>query len=333
MKDSPARRLLAPVKGTLLVVVVVLVVAVVAAATGAGRRRQALAPPHRITFLAWTQPGGLTADVAAHFNNTIPGVRVEQQLTPGSFYVASALQGGRGDLGFAQADVIYLAYRRGTETEPYPHTNLRAIAVTWVNTVYVAVRDDSPFHSISDLRNKRVGVGPRESSAELTARIVLEGYGLRYSDLQPLFEPMNDLVDGLQAGTLDGAILVTATTMRSLAQPSGSVRVRLLEITRGVKTQLRARYPFVKSVAIPARTLPGQAEDVQSVGVDGLLVCRKDLDEELVYRLTKEFFAALPGLASTDPAVAQIDQDRALATPIPLHPGAARYYREVEIRE
>ncbi len=63
----------------------------------------------------------------------------------------SAVDSGEGQLGLAQSDVVYLAYRRGIERNLYPHKNLRAIAVLWVNTLHVLVRRDSPFQSIESI--------------------------------------------------------------------------------------------------------------------------------------------------------------------------------------
>ena len=69
---------------------------------------------------------------------------------------------------------------------------------------------------------------------------------------------------------------------------------------------------------------------MRTVGVDNLLIARKDLGEHLVYQLTKGFFEVLPEIAKTLKA-AEVDADLAAATPIPLHAGAARYYREREL--
>ena len=95
--------------------------------------------------------------------------------------------------------------------------------------------------------------------------------------------------------------------------------------------RIRADYPFLKPAIIPRGTYTGQTGDIATVGVDNVLVCREDLPEEIVYRLTKAFFAALPELSRVHAAAMLIDPDQAPATPIPLHPGAARYYREREI--
>ena len=98
--------------------------------------------------------------------------------------VVSAVDEGKGDLGLAQSDVVYLAYRRGIEHNLYPHRNLRAIAVLWVNNIYVLVRRDSPFRSINDLKGRRVGVIVPGTSGEFSTRIVLSAHGMSYSDVE-----------------------------------------------------------------------------------------------------------------------------------------------------
>src|SRR5262249_12737106 len=98
-----------------------------------------------------------------------------------------------------------------------------------------------------------------------------------------------------------------------------------------VVTHIRTQYPFMRAVTIPKNTYAGQSEDITTVGVDNLLICRADLPEQLVYRLTKSLFDSLPDLARTDGAAALMDPDQGPITPIPLHAGAARFYREREI--
>jgi TRAP transporter TAXI family solute receptor len=109
------------------------------------------------------------------------------------------------------------------------------------------------------------------------------------------------------------------------------VGIRLLEIEPDAAARIRAQYPFYKRTIIPAGMYEGQREPVRTVSVDNLLVCREDLDEELVYQLTRTFFENLVRLAEDQEVAMQVDPDLAPASPIPLHPGAARYYREREL--
>ncbi len=80
-------------------------------------------------------------------------------------------------------------------------------------------------------------------------------------------------------------------------------------------------------MVIPQGTYPLQDRPVRTIGVDLLLVCRADLDSRLVYELTRSYFEDTP-----ENIRSQTDPQRAAAVVIPLHPGAARYYREREVR-
>ncbi|WP_410960887.1 TAXI family TRAP transporter solute-binding subunit, partial [Salmonella sp. SAL4360] len=80
-------------------------------------------------------------------------------------------------------------------------------------------------------------------------------------------------------------------------------------------------------------TYPGQHTAIDTIGIRTLLVCREDLPEDLVYRFTKIFYVALPRLRSRHSAVQFIDPELVPTTPIPLHAGAARFYRERELTQ
>jgi len=102
---------------------------------------------------------------------------------------------------------------------------------------------------------------------------------------------------------------------------------RLLDIDGPEIDRLRVYYPLLRRMVIPQGTYPAQKAPVHTIGVDLLLVCRADLDVTLAYELTRAYFEDTP-----EDIRYQIDPQRAPAVVIPLHPGAARYYREREVR-
>jgi TRAP transporter TAXI family solute receptor len=112
---------------------------------------------------------------------------------------------------------------------------------------------------------------------------------------------------------------------------SQTVPLRLVPIGREVTNRLRGSYPFLRPVTVAANQLPGQNRPIDTLGAEWLLVCRSDLSEDLVYQLTRAFFEQLPAMARDHGEAALIDPEQAPATPIPLHAGAARYYREREV--
>jgi TRAP transporter TAXI family solute receptor len=283
--------------------------------------------PQQITLWSGIAPG-FTTDLIRRFNRELPQTHIGLRPTSGGVVAVSAVDSGEGQLGLAQSDVVYIAYRRGIEKNLYPHKNLRAVAVLWVNTLHVLVRRDSPFRSIDSLKGRRVGIIPPGTSGEFSTRIVLGAHGMSYADVQPIFEPTGSLVPRLAAGQID-AVFSANPILLDTTVPA--VPLRLLAIDRGVINKLRGSYPFLKPVTIPPNQLNGQREPIETLGAEWLLVCRSDLSEDLVYHLTRTFIEQLPALARTYGEAALIDPEQAAAAPIPLHPGAARYYREREI--
>jgi TRAP transporter TAXI family solute receptor len=162
---------------------------------------------------------------------------------------------------------------------------------------------------------------------------VLESYGLPYASVQPDFASFVRTVETMRSGEAEASFVVAGMPADVMADLGRAPGVRLLPIPRDHVQAMRAQYPFLEPMIVRAGTYVDQSEDVETVGVSNLLVCRRDLDESLAYRLTRVLFEALPRLTTAHPAAALIDPEQAPATPIPLHPGAARYYREREITQ
>ena len=143
-------------------------------------------------------------------------------------------------------------------------------------------------------------------------------------------ETFAGIMEGLRAGTLDVGVISAGYPVPTI-EAAARAGLRFLNVDPLALERVREEYPFFLPLTIPPNTYSGQTAAVETIGVDNVLLCREDLDEELVYRLTRAFFEALPELAATHPSAGLIDADLAPATAIPLHGGAARYYREREL--
>jgi TRAP transporter TAXI family solute receptor len=105
---------------------------------------------------------------------------------------------------------------------------------------------------------------------------------------------------------------------------------RILDVIGPEIDRFRAEYPFLKPTVIPTATYPGSDDVVRTVGIDGIFVCRAELAEVLVHDLTRAFV----DLSQSDLDIGQVlptNLSSASSTAIPLHPGAARFYREREL--
>jgi TRAP transporter TAXI family solute receptor len=255
---------------------------------------------------------------------------VEVIESPGSVSNIEAIQTGNADLGFAFADVAYLGYVGRLSGLAQPLSRLRGIAVLHLTPLHLVVRDASNIHDIAELRGKRVGLGPPGSGTALTAGLVMQAFGLAPESVHAQTLRFNDAATRLATGTLD-AMFVNASYPAKSVRAAVMGGAHLIPLAGVVVDRLRHDHPFLRLTKIPEGTYPGQPAAVHTVGVDTLLVCRSELDETFVYQLTRRFFEALPALAGSQESLRLMDLEQAPATPIPLHEGAARYYREREL--
>jgi TRAP transporter TAXI family solute receptor len=200
--------------------------------------------------------------------------------------------------------------------------------VLYTNAVHVLVRRASGITRGEEIRGHRVQLSD-ESVAPL-ARYVIEGYGLTQDDIQIVGSARN-AVARLKSGELDVRIFASAYPLSGIDDVGPSGGLALLSLPAEVVERLRSRYSFFKPAIIPKGTYQGQIADVHTVGIDGLLLCRDTMPEATVYDLTRSLFSVLPELSRTQSAARMIDAINAPATPVPLHPGAARYYRERDL--
>jgi hypothetical protein len=254
----------------------------------------------------------------------IPDVKSEV-VTAGGSSITSLLdlKNGRTNVAGTLADVAYLAYGGQLEEIPEPFDQMRGMAVTGLNTMHLLVGPDVRVQSLRDLKGLRVSLGAPGSSTGHIAQRMLEDLGIPETQMHAERIPNADIVSRLTAGDLDAA--VSGFTMPS-ATVTAAMRkgARLVPLDDPRIEDMRTRYPYLKRTLIPRGTYPNQSEPIRTLGVDTLLVCRAELDDETVYALLDAYFATRP--ATTPPNL-----ERAPATPIPLHPGAARYYRQREL--
>lgn len=248
----------------------------------------------------------------------LPDLRPQTVDADGSIAAVRALQAKEADLAVVMADIAYHAYIGHPGSETGSEGQIRGIAVLNVNTVYLAAARHNSINSIEDLRGRRVGLGSTGTATTAIATLLLQSSGVGLDRVHGELSPYQDVLRHLSEGKLDAAFL----SLNAAVQAAAADGARLIPITGAWIEGLRQQHPFLQTVLVPAGTYPGQSEPLQTVGVDLVLACAADLDPNVVYRLSKAYFE---GLQRSAPAT---DLERAPATPIPLHPGAARYYRE-----
>jgi TRAP transporter TAXI family solute receptor len=272
----------------------------------------------------------LGQSLARAYERLLPDVAVEHFPSTGAVTNVELIQRGDADLALVFADVTYIAFVGRLSGSSEAFERLRGVAVLQLTPVHLVVRRESGVWDVRDLRGRHVAVGPPGSGTALTAELVLNAFGINLSEVHAEALQFDDAAHRLVDRRLD-AMFDTAIYPTEAVRMAAAAGARLIPLTGPPIEKLRHDYPFFRAAVIPRNAYPGFSEPVHTIGVDSLLVCRRDLGEDVVYALTRRFFDALPTLSSSRGALRFMDLDQAPATPIPLHEGAARYYREREL--
>jgi len=240
------------------------------------------------------------------------------------------LENGEIELAMIQTNLAYAAYTQGLGDWPKPMRRLRGVAVLYTTPLHLLATRESHIKSIMDVRGKRISLGGEGGPTEYTAKMALMAVGISFNDIQIRRISDSNLVKSLRDGDVDGVFYRGNDPYPLIQEMMEVPGVSFISMSKQQIETIRAHHPFLHAMSIPAGIYKDNPE-VETVGGDMLLACRADLADELVYWVTRTLFESLPDLANSLPSLRQVDPEHVQASPVPLHPGAARFYREREL--
>lgn len=262
------------------------------------------------------------------YGEKIPGVRAQVQSTKASVENLNLIQQGKGEIAFALGDSVKLAWEGDAEAGFKAKLDkLRGIAAVYPNYIQIVASKESGITDFAGLKGKGLSVGAPKSGTELNARKIFEAAGSSYSDLgKTEFLPFAESVELIKNRQLDATLQSAGLGVASIKDLATSVDINVVAIPSDVVAKLGS--PYI-AATIPAGTYKGQDKDVPTVAVGNFLITGADVSEETAYQMTKQLFENLPDMVAAHKAATAISIEKALeGMPVPLHPGAERYYKE-----
>ncbi|WP_375057561.1 TAXI family TRAP transporter solute-binding subunit [Zobellella sp. DQSA1] len=263
------------------------------------------------------------------YGEHIPNARVQVQATRASVENLTLLERGRGEIGFALADSVGDAWN-GVEEAGFqaPLKKLRAVGSTYSNYIQIVARADSGINSLEDLKGKRISVGAPRSGTELNARAIFKAAGLSYDDFSRTeYLPFGESVELMKNRQLDATLQSAGLGMAAFRDLASHAPVVFIAIPEEVVAQIGN--DAYRTGVIPAGTYTGQDADVPTVAISNLLVTHEKVSDDTAYQMAKQVYENLPALGNAHSAAHGIDPEQAVAgLPLPLHPGAERYFKE-----
>jgi TRAP transporter TAXI family solute receptor len=270
--------------------------------------------------------------LANNIGKAMPNVKTSVQSTKASVENLNLLQAGRGEIAFTLGDALSDAWK-GNEEAGFkaPLKKLRGIAAIYPNYIQIVARADSGVKTLADLKGKSISVGAPKSGTELNARTVLAAAGLTYKDFSKVeYLPFGESVELMKNRQIDVTLQSAGLGVSSLRDLATSVDVVVVPIPPDVVK--KTNDPAYLPATIPANTYRGQTADVPTAAIQNYLVSQEGVSNDIAYGMTKALWTGLDSLVAAHSAAKAIDLKHALdGMPVPLHPGAEKYYKEVGI--
>ncbi|GED46160.1 C4-dicarboxylate ABC transporter substrate-binding protein [Vreelandella aquamarina] len=267
---------------------------------------------------------------AEMINNHIDGAQATAEVTGASVENMGLIMRGDADLALVLADTAYQAYTGTGDFDGRQIENTRALASVYPNAVQLVTLAESDIQSIADLAGKRVSVGAPGSGTELNARALLEANGVSYEDFTPQRLNFNETADAIRDGDIDAGFWSVGPPTSSILNLAATRDIRLIGLSDEEIANAQEEEAVFAPYELAAGMYDGMDEAVQTIGIPNVLVVNSDMDEELAYQLTQLLFENTDELIAVHPAANDTTVEFTMnSTPVPLHPGALRYFEEV----
>jgi hypothetical protein len=265
------------------------------------------------------------AGIADIINKKLPGVTATAEVTGASIENVRRVSMGEMQLGFSSASTLYDA-KQGEKPFGKPQ-NVAAVAYLYPATLQVAVLSKTGVTSLAGLKNVRTSFGPPGGNSAVIAQRLLEAYGA-FDKGKVQFLSYSEATNAIKDGNLDATCVLAGVPASALIELATNETVTFLPVEGEPAQNLVKKYPYYKLISIRAGAYKGQDKAVPAVGDPVILFTRADAPEKFVYDLTKTLFDNLGDWQGVHPAAKAVNAKTAPETPIPLHPGAAKYFAE-----
>ena len=269
--------------------------------------------------------GGGLADL---ITNYVPNARATAQVTGCSVANIRLLAQKEIDIAFLMGDVAWESFSGTGRFKGEKIDGTRAIFAMYPDFWTWVTLKDKPIQSFSDMLGKKVSSGSPGSGVEYMFNNLTKALGHDSKDFKITRLSFAEQVNSLKDGVIDVGSWSTALGTSSIIDLATTHPIRIIELTKAEIKKVTSMYPFYFEGEVPAGVYKGVEEPIRTLYTPNIAVVNKDLPEDLVYEIVKAVFENIEDLRKVHPCAAATTLENAPNVPIPLHPGAERYFKE-----
>jgi hypothetical protein len=285
--------------------------------------------------LASGSPGGvyypLGGGMAVVIQKTTD-LRCAAESTGASVENCRLVGAGESDMGMVMGSIAYKA----TEGEKPFEQKLPLVALFQLYPApeHIVTVSGKGIRSIKDLKGKKVSIDVPGSGCAVMAQAMLQEYGFDLQkDLTIAHLSQNESAQALKDGIVDAVFFNFAYPAAAVLDLAATRDIVLVPVEPTMLEKMLKKYPYYVMSVIPARTYPKVDYDVLCLGDSNVLVANRKMDDSVAYKVVKAIFENVDkgqwALKNIHPIAAQFTPQNAVNSPIPLHPGAVKYFKEV----
>ncbi len=291
--------------------------------------------PVQVSFTTGSMGGGFYAiggGISDYVSKQVDGVFLTAVTSGGVNENINRLHSGEADFGMLNSSNPPLAFE-GLPPYDQKFDNMRGVGILYMQYVETFTLAGTGITTFQDLKGKAVCVGSPGGSMHETFFDIVRAHGIDPDKdfKKSVYLPAREAMEALKLGQVDAVMEISTLPTPTISELALTHDVRIVKFAPGYREKLVQDKPKYLPVTIPDGAYRGVGT-VETVGLAAMWGCNKDVPEDVVYEATKAVYsqAGLDYLAQVHPAGGGITLEGAAAfQPIPLHPGAERFYREV----
>jgi TRAP transporter TAXI family solute receptor len=259
------------------------------------------------------------------------GIRCSVESTGGSVFNVNTIKAGELDLGFAQSDVQFNAFKGQGQFKDGAYGDLRAVFSVHPEPFTVLARKEANIKSFADFKGKRFNVGNPGSGTRASMEELLAAMGWKLTDFSLASElKADEHGPALCDGKIDGFFYGVGHPSANIQDPTTSCGAKLVSITGPAVDKLIADKPYYAKATIPGGLYPNNPEAATTYGVLATVVASSKAPADTVYNVVKAVFDNFDEFKKLHPALANLKPESMVKDGLsaPLHEGAAKYYKE-----
>jgi TRAP transporter TAXI family solute receptor len=274
--------------------------------------------------------------IAAVLSKYVPGMQATAEVTGGSVDNLKLIDSGKPYVGFTMTDAAQDAYK-GEEKFKGHKVPLKTLMILYPNRMHVVSVEGKGINKFSDLKGKRVSTGSPGSATEVMAFRLIEAAGLdKDKDLKRERLGAAESVNAIKDGKIDAFFWVgglPTAAVQDLANTPGT-KLKMIDHAELVPAMNKKYGNLYVEDTIPKSTYHGMEADNHQATVMNILVASDKMDDKTAYNIVKTIFEKKPELVAVHKEALnfKLENQKASATPIPFHPGAAKYFAEKGIK-